>query len=361
MAASGRSRVGGCDVTCIRSINPAIHSPNLDEGSSGLVGSTLCPHAYSTRQKEKGQSVDVYVTQLKTLAASCEFGDQKESLIRDRVVLGVHNRTLQELLLRESDLSLRKAADYIRAVETCQEQLKTVSDPPQIKVEVDAVRAKLGHLSNSEPVSNAGSSFLCNNCGKIYGRGECPAYNRSTVPRSNSRRVNEILEGGEELHQLYIDSILTGSTEKSWCVNLSVCDNIINFKLDTGAEANILPLNIYNRLKLPKHDLSTTEVMLISFGDHKLKQEGQISLLSSTEKCLNVKLNFIAVNVDSKPILGLNACILLNLIKKVYNINKILDQNEILSNHSDVFKGLSNFPGVPYHIVIKENKCHSCN
>ncbi|GBL80020.1 hypothetical protein AVEN_29038-1 [Araneus ventricosus] len=48
---------------------------------------------FSCSQQE-GQSVDVYLTQLKTLAASCEFGDQEESLIRDRVVLGVHNRTL---------------------------------------------------------------------------------------------------------------------------------------------------------------------------------------------------------------------------------------------------------------------------
>ncbi|GBL80021.1 Uncharacterized protein K02A2.6 [Araneus ventricosus] len=37
-------------------------------------------------------------------------------------------------------------------------------------------------------------------------------------------------------------------------------------------------------------------------------------------------------------------------------VNEILeDQNEILSNYNDVFKGLGNFPGVPYHIVIKEN------
>ncbi|GBN79630.1 hypothetical protein AVEN_125813-1 [Araneus ventricosus] len=125
-------------------------------------------------------SVDVYVTQLKTLAASCEFGDQEESIIRDRVVLGVNNRTLQERLMREPDLSVRNAADYIRAVETSQEQLKTISDFPEIKVEVDAVRAKMGHSSKSESVFNAGRSnnFHCNICGNIHGRRECPAYNR---------------------------------------------------------------------------------------------------------------------------------------------------------------------------------------
>lgn len=55
------------------------------------------------------QTVDVYLTQLKTLAAACEFGVQEDSLIRDRIVLALHVKALQERLLREPQLSLQKA------------------------------------------------------------------------------------------------------------------------------------------------------------------------------------------------------------------------------------------------------------
>ncbi|GBM32805.1 hypothetical protein AVEN_216514-1 [Araneus ventricosus] len=71
---------------------------------------------FSCSQQE-GQQVDNYLTELKTLASTCDFGDQEEGLIRDRVVLGIRDMSLQERLLRESDLTLKKAAEFLRASE----------------------------------------------------------------------------------------------------------------------------------------------------------------------------------------------------------------------------------------------------
>ena len=34
-----------------------------------------------------GESADQYITELQTLAATCEFGDLKDSRIRDRIVV----------------------------------------------------------------------------------------------------------------------------------------------------------------------------------------------------------------------------------------------------------------------------------
>lgn len=50
----------------------------------------------------------------------------------------------------------------------------------------------------------------------------------------------------------------------------------------------------------------------MSYGNYKLKPEAEVSLLCSTEK-----LNFIVVDADSRPVLGLNACKLLNLIQRI--------------------------------------------
>ena len=93
---------------------------------------------FSCTQLE-GQTVDVYLTQLKTLASSCEFGEQEDSLIRDRIVLGLHDKSLQERLLREPQLSLQKATDFVRASEASREQIKTIKDP-QSRCDVDDVK-----------------------------------------------------------------------------------------------------------------------------------------------------------------------------------------------------------------------------
>ncbi len=42
-------------------------------------------YVFFSRNQENGESIDHYVTVLKTMSDTCEFGDLKESLIRDRV------------------------------------------------------------------------------------------------------------------------------------------------------------------------------------------------------------------------------------------------------------------------------------
>ena len=44
--------------------------------------------------QEPNESVDLFITNLKTLARSCEFEDAKDSLIRDRIVFGLRKDDL---------------------------------------------------------------------------------------------------------------------------------------------------------------------------------------------------------------------------------------------------------------------------
>ena len=49
------------------------------------------------------------------------------------------------------------------------------------------------------------------------------------------------------------------------------------FKLDTGAEANVLPLSVYSKLK-NKSLLLETSVVLSSYGEFNVKPEGKLNL-----------------------------------------------------------------------------------
>ena len=133
---------------------------------------------FSCTQLE-GQTVDVYLTQLKTLASSCEFGEQEDSLIRDRIVLGLHDKSLQDRLLREPQLSLQKATDFVRASEASREQIKTIKDP-QTRCDVDAVIVRRNTRRNSAQVlqSSKGDVFNCVKCGRSHRKRECPAFNK---------------------------------------------------------------------------------------------------------------------------------------------------------------------------------------
>ena len=94
-------------------------------------------HIFNTRNQLPGESIDHYVTDLRTKAKTCEFGELADSLIRDRIVEGVNDDGLRSRLLSKNDLSLQKALDICRVGEATSTQMKslTQSDIPTAGIE----------------------------------------------------------------------------------------------------------------------------------------------------------------------------------------------------------------------------------
>ena len=59
----------------------------------------------------QGQNIDDFVTELKSSAAHCEFQTLKDSLIEDKLLIGVNDKKVQERLLREEDLEKAMHSD----------------------------------------------------------------------------------------------------------------------------------------------------------------------------------------------------------------------------------------------------------
>ncbi|GFU23914.1 transposon Tf2-9 polyprotein [Nephila pilipes] len=74
----------------------------------------------------EGQTTESYVTHLKTLASTCEFAEQENGLIQDRIYLGIKDKGLQEGLLRENNLGLEKAIEIVRAAEANRELIRNM-------------------------------------------------------------------------------------------------------------------------------------------------------------------------------------------------------------------------------------------
>ena len=81
-------------------------------------------YKFFARAQESGESIDLYVTILRELCETCKFGTLKNSLIKDRIVLGVNNTKTRERLLRVPDLTLQKALDVVRSAEATDMQMK---------------------------------------------------------------------------------------------------------------------------------------------------------------------------------------------------------------------------------------------
>ena len=90
-----------------------------DEGLAGLITalrnhfepqpSTIVQRAkFYGRSREKGETVAQYLSELRAIAALCNFGDKLDDMLRDRLVCGINDSAMQRQLLAEGDtLSLR--------------------------------------------------------------------------------------------------------------------------------------------------------------------------------------------------------------------------------------------------------------
>lgn len=84
------------------------------------------------------------------------------------------------------------------------------------------------------------------------------------------KRVQEIGDGKlDEEENLAIESVkvVKGKIHEmclAWYENVEICNNSIKFKLDTGAQVNVIPHKLLRKLR--KIELEKTNVILEAFG-----------------------------------------------------------------------------------------------
>ena len=81
-------------------------------------------HKFRQRKQGSQESIDDFITTLRTLARECKFGQLEDEAIRDQLVEGTNEMRVQERLLAEKDLKLDKAIQIARSVELAKEQVK---------------------------------------------------------------------------------------------------------------------------------------------------------------------------------------------------------------------------------------------
>ena len=226
-------------------------------------------HVFNTRSQGPGEHIDSCLTELRKLTNSCEFGILHDSLIKDRIVCGISSAKVKARLLREDDPTLEKTINICRIAELSKTQLKNFVESGQ--EQVGAIGKAEGPGNNqrrrgkqSRRESNRGSakSLECTRCGRRHEARKCPAYGKTcrkcqkpnhfaVMCRSESKEhtVNVVREDITSDDGLFIGVIGTSGKEnpKDWNMTLEINDKKVTLKLDTGAQCNVMSLQIYTR------------------------------------------------------------------------------------------------------------------
>ena len=246
-------------------------------------------------QKE-GQNVDSYVTELRHKAQTCDYGELKDSLIRDRIVVGINSTQLKEKMLQDKDLSLESAISRCKSAEMTQRQMQVIQEKGSAcgGKETEPVNViKHGRKGNRKSqINNAHpETFDCNKCGKNHQHKKCPAY--SAVCHKCKKKGHYKQFCLKPVHVVSVESnknsVFCGlvKTEKSvkisaindkkWTHPLNIDGNIVVVKIDTGAGADLLSYGDFLSLKR-KPSLKPTKIRLSDYNDNAIDVKGSCVL-----------------------------------------------------------------------------------
>lgn len=158
-------------------------------------------YVFFKREQSSSESLDCYITTLIKLSETCGFGTLRESLVRDRLILGVKDGKVREKLLGKRDLDLNKAIEILKASEVTHYRATEISEESSVQESINTLkpaRNRQSKLSSprgkpkpafARPTSskhypvkkNNGNEQECKFCGRNHPmeRNKCPAFGQS--------------------------------------------------------------------------------------------------------------------------------------------------------------------------------------
>ena len=281
-------------------------------------------------------------------------------MIRDRLVVGIRDKSLAERLQMDSALTLEKAKIAIRQREAIQDNKSLWrGDDSSDPIRVDAVKGKTKSDKHFKKVVTATTPKQCTRCGKgSHQRDKCPARNAVCHKCHKkghysayclSKSVANVTMINQQTHSdtAFLDTIGSDHTT-SWTVKLKLLKLETMFKLDTGAEATAI--SEYTHSALGKPSLSNPSKILYGPGEQQLNVLGQFegTLQCKQRSCKHI---IFVVKGLKTNLLGLPAIIELNLAAR---LDSTTDYDSLVQKKfQSIFKGLGNL-GEPYTIQLKE-------
>ena len=145
-------------------------------------------------------------------------------------------------------------------------------------------------------------------------------------------------------------------SDNEWSIDLDPNGTLINFKVDSGSQVNILPFNEYYRLQnRPK--LHSTNIKLSAYNGSHIPLKGSCIVRIKHDQS-TIPVSFLVAVTNSTHIIGLNTSTKLNLIKRTMQINSPLPN--YLKEFRNCFRGIGCLPE-KHHIVIDTNHSPDVN
>ena len=81
---------------------------------------------FNSRSQREGESVEDFIYHVNALADHCGYGQLRDEMVRDRIVVGIRDAKLSQKLQIDAELNLEKATKLVRESEAIKLQQTTL-------------------------------------------------------------------------------------------------------------------------------------------------------------------------------------------------------------------------------------------
>lgn len=332
---------------------------------------------FNTCVQKSGQAFDSFVTELRGLAKTCDYETLSDSLIKDRIIVGIRDKRLQKKLLA-SDPGLDDAIEGCRVSEISERQagsMERAEKETTVEEEVHKVRVNNGKQYNNYRANfkeTRANEQQCFYCGRSHQRGtkHCPAYGTkcdkcdkmnhfSSVCRFRPIRnvnVQRSVVDTEESTPFFIGAVHTSLDDHSgWKERINIGGHGVTVKVDPGAEVNTMSLSTYRGTGGDVRALKPTNAVLIGYSGKRVKPAGEVTL-----PCIirgkTYEVPIYITEQDLPNLLGRVMCEKAKLVQRINHLdtNVPLTNESIMQKFPDTFKGLGCLP-YTHTISLKSN------
>ncbi|XP_075741826.1 uncharacterized protein LOC142792927 [Rhipicephalus microplus] len=313
-------------------------------------------HIFRLRAQEDTEPFERFLWDLKKQAKLCNFGTLEQSMIRDQVVFGTNNAKLREKLLSDKDLNLQKAEEICKAAELAAIQSAAWSN--------ESLHV---HFTRRTHRTKFANGTLCRNCNKVHAPERCPAYGKTcytckkrshfTACCNNARKISEVHRVEESDENFGILGIticgVTGDIGADWMVRGKIAGQEIQFKVDTGSQANLLPLTLFNRIAHASTPRKSAAV-LTAYNGSAIKHVGVATEDLEISEAQH-SMSFFIVKKGRQAILGLKTCQQFGLVPVTTDAVNVGDeQTKFQLAFPDLFSGTGCVKR-PYKMVLRKD------
>ena len=366
---------------------------------------------HSARQ-DHGESIEQFTTRLRTLAATCEYGAEKDNQIRDQLISACSSNRFRKRLLEKDNLTLTVALQLGQLLENVDHQNTEmvrsagkgkIPDTSCIKSDDEylnflAWKKSRPHGKTVSPNFSSSSGQSCSRCGAKGHQGKdckrtkdatchkcgkkghwktvCFSQNKQVggSPSKSSRNKSKFKGGKSTPVYNMRDGPSSSDDDDIYVFHLGdpkvphelfpvrCGNNHIDLLIDSGSKLNILDENDFNKLH-PKPPLLNSETRIYAYDSRKpLEVMGTFkTVIGALDN--NASAKFYVVKGNGGSLLGKPSAIEINLLRvgpPVHNehVSPIAFQStkiqNILDKHQDIFSGVGKLKDFQLKLHIDE-------